>query len=86
MTAKKSIEQRMLATAQKAKREKDAIAALKEYHAERTRVDANTLRLRALRLAKEAADAKIRADQPSTRKKVLRAKSPRMPLFKPPAN
>ena len=58
MTAEKSVEKRMLATAQKAKREQDAIAALKEYHAERARVDANMLRLRALRLAKEAADAK----------------------------
>ncbi len=31
MTAEKSVERRMLATAQKAKREQDAIAALKEY-------------------------------------------------------
>jgi hypothetical protein len=59
MTAEKSVEKRMLATAQKAKREQDAIAALKEYHAERARGDANRLRLRALRLAKEAADAKV---------------------------
>ncbi len=61
MTAEKSVERRMLATAQKAKREQDAIAALKEYRAERARVDANMLRLRALRLAKQAADAKILA-------------------------
>ena len=61
MTAEKSVERRMLATAQKAKREQDAIAALKEYRAERARVDANMLRLRALRLAKEAADAKMLA-------------------------
>jgi hypothetical protein len=74
MTAKKSLEERMLATAQKAKRGQDAIAALKEYHDERTRIDANMLRLRALRLAKEAADAKVLADQPNTRKKALRAK------------
>jgi len=76
MTAEKSVAQRMLATAQKAKREQDAIAALKEYRAERARVDANTLKLRALRLAKEAADAKILAEQPVTRKKALRVKTP----------
>jgi hypothetical protein len=57
MTAEKSVEKRMLATAQKAKRDQDAIAALKEYRAEKARVDANMLRLRALRLAKEAANA-----------------------------
>lgn len=54
MKAEKSVEQRMLAAAQKLKRETDAIAALKEYHAEKARIDVNTQRLRALRLAKEA--------------------------------
>jgi|SRR5688572_30474219 hypothetical protein len=77
MTAEKSVEQRMLAAAQKVKREQDAIAALKEYQAEKARVDANTLRLRALRLAKDAADAKTLAEQPVTRKATARAKSPR---------
>jgi hypothetical protein len=78
MTAEKSVEQRMLAAAQKVKREQDAIAALKEYQAEKVRVDANTLRLRALRLAKDAADAKLLAEQPVTPKKAVRAKSPRV--------
>jgi hypothetical protein len=77
MTAEKSVEQRMLAAAQKVKREQDAISALKEYQAEKARVDANTLRLRALRLAKDAADAKMLAEQPVTRKAAGRAKSPR---------
>jgi hypothetical protein len=69
MRIEKSVEQRMLATAQKAKREQDAIAALKEHRAERARVEANMLRLRALRLAKEAADAKIITEPPVTRKR-----------------
>jgi hypothetical protein len=79
MTAEKSVEQRMLAAAQKVKREQDAIAALKEYQAEKARVDANTLRLRALRLAKETADAKAAADAPvkvkSSGRRPPRAKS-----------
>src|SRR6185436_7920003 len=74
MTAEKSVEQRMLAAAQKVKREQDAISALKEYQAEKARVDANTLRLRALRLAKDAADAKILAEQPVPRKAAVRAR------------
>jgi hypothetical protein len=74
MTAEKSVEQRMLAAAQKAKREQDAIAALKEHQAEKARVDANTLRLRALRLAKEAADAQAAAALPVKPKKASRPK------------
>jgi hypothetical protein len=74
MTVEKSVEQRMLAAAQKAKREQDAIAALKEHQAEKARVDANTLRLRALRLAKEAADAQVAAAAPVKPKKASRPK------------
>lgn len=77
MAAEKSVEERMLAAAQKVKREQDAIAALKDYQAERARVDANTLKLRALRLAKEAADAKTLAEQALNQKTAIRAKSPR---------
>jgi hypothetical protein len=43
--------------AMKKDRERDATAAMKEYEAERRAVLANTERLRALRLAKEAGDA-----------------------------
>ena len=57
MTSTKSVEQRLLAAAQKAGRERDAVQAVREYQAEKSRIDANTARLRALRLAKEAADA-----------------------------
>jgi hypothetical protein len=74
MTSEKSVEQRMLAAARNAKREQDAIAALKEYQAEKARVDAKTLRLRALRLAKEAADAKAVAERTAGPAKAARAK------------
>jgi hypothetical protein len=74
MTTEKSVEQRMLAAAQKAKRQQDAIAALKEHQAEKARVDANTLRLRALRLAKEAADAQVVAAPPVKPQKASRPK------------
>jgi hypothetical protein len=43
--------------AMKKNRERDATAAMKEYEAERRAVLANTERLRALRLAKEAGEA-----------------------------
>ena len=62
MTSPKSVEQRLLAAAQKAGRERDAVQAVRDYQAEKARIDANTVRLRALRLAKEAADAAARAD------------------------
>jgi hypothetical protein len=75
MTVEKSVEQRMLAAAQKVKREQDAIAALKDYQAEKARIDANTLRLRALRLEKEAADAKAVAESAPQPKKRSRPKS-----------
>jgi hypothetical protein len=73
MTSEKSIEQRMLAAAKKAKREQEAIVALKEYQTEKARVDANTVRLRALRLEKEAADAKAAAEKPPEPKKTSKA-------------
>jgi hypothetical protein len=54
------------AAARKADRERDALQAMREYQAEQARVDANTARLRALRLAKAAEAA---ADQASAAKK-----------------
>jgi hypothetical protein len=41
---------------------------MREYQAERVRVDANTERLRALRLAKEAADAEAAAATAAAKK------------------
>ena len=78
MSAPKSVEERMLAAAKKAGRERDAIQAMRDYQAEKARVDANTERLRALRLAKEAADAQAAAAQPADAKpKRVRTRKPR---------
>ena len=52
----------MAAAANKARRDQDALKALRDYAADRARVDANTLRLRALRLQKEAADERAAAE------------------------
>lgn len=77
MTATKTLEDRLLAAAKKAGRDQDAVAAMRAYQAEKVRVDANTLRLRALRLAKEVADAQAAAAKPVAPKKASRrARSP----------
>jgi predicted nucleic acid-binding Zn-ribbon protein len=68
MTSTKSLEQRLAAAAKKANRDSDALQAVREYAAEKARVDANTLRLRALRLEKEAADAKVAAEAAAQKK------------------
>jgi hypothetical protein len=62
MTSTKSVEQRMAAAAKKASRDSDALHALRDYAAEKARVDANTIRLRALRLEKEAAEMRVAAE------------------------
>jgi hypothetical protein len=68
MTSTKTLEQRLAAAAQKAHRDRDALQAVRDYAAERARVDANTERLRALRLEKEAADAKAAAELSAQKK------------------
>ena len=78
MTSTKSVEQRLLAAAQKAGRERDAVQAVREYQAEKSRIDANTARLRALRLAKEAADAAA-AQSSDGRKTAKRTRAARRP-------
>jgi hypothetical protein len=55
MSSKKDGDPRPMTAARKAERERDAVQATKEYHAEKARIDANMERLRALRLAKAAA-------------------------------
>jgi hypothetical protein len=62
MTSTKSVEQRLAAAAKKASRDSDALQAVRDYAAEKARVDANTLRLRAMRLEKEAAEARAAAE------------------------
>lgn len=77
MSATTTLEQRLLAAAKKAGRERDALKAVSEYEAEKRRVDANTQRLRALRLAKEAEDAAAAAAaQPAPKPKASRASAP----------
>jgi hypothetical protein len=74
MSATTTLEQRLLAAAKKAGRERDALKAVSEYEAEKRRVDANTARLRALRLAKEADEAAAAAAaQPAAKPKASRA-------------
>jgi hypothetical protein len=76
MASSKSLEQRNSAEAKKADRERDAQIATREYHAEKARVDANTARLRALRLAKEA-NAQLTPAKPAAEKKAAaRVRSP----------
>jgi hypothetical protein len=82
MATVKTLEQRMVAAAQKSARDSDAAKALREYEAEKLRVDANTVRLRAMRLekeAKEAADAKAAADEAAAKPKVARRKKSQTP-------
>lgn len=59
----KNAEQRSAMAAKKDERVRDAALAMREYEAEKLAVHANTARLRALRLAKEA-DQVISAKQP----------------------
>jgi hypothetical protein len=68
MTSTKTLEQRLAAAALKAHRDRDALQAMRDYAAERARVDANTERLRALRLEKQAADAKAAAEATAQKK------------------
>ena len=72
MTSTKSLEQRLAAAAKKANRDSDALQAVREYAAEKARIDANTQRLRALRLEKEAADAKAAAEAAAQKKPRVR--------------
>ena len=62
-TKTQTTEYRLEASARKADREREAVQAMKEYEAEKIRVDANTARLRALRLAKEIAEAQAAANK-----------------------
>jgi len=63
MASTKNDEQRLAAAAKKATRERDAEQAMRDYAAEQARIEANTHRLRALRLKKEAADARAAAER-----------------------
>lgn len=55
MKAPKASDDNPSPAAIKAERARDAAQAMRDYQAEQARIEANTARLRALRLAKEAA-------------------------------
>ncbi|HZD92425.1 MAG TPA: transcriptional regulator [Pseudolabrys sp.] len=52
----------------KAERDRDAAQAMQDYESEKRATQANMARLRALRLAKERADAQAAAAKPAKRK------------------
>jgi hypothetical protein len=76
MASSKTLEQRNSAEAKKADRERDALIATREYHAEKARIDANTERLRALRLAKEANPQAAPAKPTAEKKAAARVSKP----------
>ena len=79
MSMLKDAEQRSTMAAKKDERVRDAALAMREYEAEKLAVHANTARLRALRLAKEAEQV-ISAKQP--RRSVSTSLKRRTPLAK----
>jgi hypothetical protein len=68
-TTSKDAQQRSAAAAVKAERALDKVAAMQEYEAEEAALRANTERLRALRLAKEAESMQDTSRQPGAKKK-----------------
>jgi hypothetical protein len=83
MTSSKSVEQRLAAAAKKARRDSDSLQAVRDYAAEKARVDANTLRLRALRLEKEAAEASTAAELATPQKAAVGAPKRAHPRKRP---
>jgi hypothetical protein len=71
-TTSKDAQQRSAAAAVKAERALDKVAAMQEYEAEVLALRANTERLRALRLAKEAQDMQSASTQQPAKKKAVR--------------
>jgi hypothetical protein len=70
MTTLKSDQQKSMTAAKKAERERDQAQALRDYEAEKRAAQANMMRLRALRLAKERADSQAPTPQrPAKNKK-----------------
>jgi hypothetical protein len=60
----------------KAERERDKIQAMRDYEAETLARQANMIRLRALRLAKESADAQATTARRPTKKKAANRNNP----------
>jgi hypothetical protein len=73
-TISKGVQERSAAAAVKAERERDKAQAMQEYEAEKLAVQANIARLRALRLAKEAAERQ--PTRTPTKKQRVASRSP----------
>ncbi len=76
----KELEHRTTLAATKAERSRDKEEAMREYEAEKRAQLVNTARLRALRLAREAADtaaAEIQKPKPAKKKAVGRVSTPK---------
>jgi len=67
-TSVKDARQRAAVAASKEERARDAAQAMRDYEAARLALRANTERLRALRLAKEAGNAPAAKRQPAKKK------------------
>jgi len=74
MTSSKTPNRTSVLAARRADRERDGLQAMREYQAEQARIDANTARLRAARLAKEA-DAALEpaAVEPKPARRIAKA-------------
>jgi hypothetical protein len=91
-TTSKDAQQRSAAAAVKAERALDKVTAMQEYEAEEAALRANTERLRALRLAKEAeqngAKKKVARDteaqEPAKKEAVKRGSAPKRASVKQP--
>jgi hypothetical protein len=75
--------QRSAVAANKVERARDKEDAMREYEADRQALLANTARLRALRLAKEAADAAAPKPQKPVKKKAVASAVVAKPAAKP---
>jgi hypothetical protein len=78
----KDAQQRSVAAAVKAERALDKVAAMQEYEAEELALRANTERLRALRLAREAENLQIANTQKTAKKKAVQDTETREPAKK----
>jgi hypothetical protein len=81
-TTSKDAQQRSAAAAVKAERALDKVAAMQEYEAEVAALRANTERLRALRLAKEAESMQDTNVQQGAKKKVAQNTKTQEPAVK----
>jgi hypothetical protein len=85
-TTSKDAEQRSAAAVVKAERALDKVAAMQEYEAEQAALRANTERLRALRLAKEAESMRDISTQQRAKKKAAQDTEKQEPAKKESVN